>query len=573
MVTPDQGDAQQAMDLQGTDDYSQLARRIKETNPQVVRQVLRDNWQPCFLGSEFHTAFILNTMLHQSSPGVLSRAIQDFGGKMVKASLPQILGHCTTEDYDRVADILISKVSLEFLDKALARRLETIEARSLVNALARAERLGYDVSDIVEDRNNGKPEHVIPSLQGVILPANVPTPQRPWMTNSWPGGAPPPAHAHVPQPDPRLSSPNAATNSSSIVHCEKCQRPCSGPAALSFHRAKDVCRKIFAMDDVNRTICAHCGRHFTSGGGLYYHKKGEVCGVYSDSDMDKIMAHLQAYLAHNQAQMPQAANNQWQQHTPAPASQSLTTPMKAVAHTPASASVKYTITQLPDSSPGSLLSHLNPTTRKKYEEEIADSERRYGAWMQEALDLPEPERTDRLTRLKNSYNTRQSTTRKKYGIRLRGNRTPEEIESERRRLFGAKYHPDIWSMGTTTAMAAMNAVKTPQQTRTPEVPSSQADTPRKRVRLSEMGGLSGSAASVETTDPTAFLTSSQPNGLSTVREAHANGTTSGATPDDPMAIDSDGDADIAEPSTEKPEEDGDSDNSSSETDGTPSQNE
>lgn len=173
-------------------------------------------------------------MLHQASPSVLSRAIQDFGSKMVTSSLPQILGHCTTEDYDRVADILISKVSLEFLDKALARRLETIEARSLVNALARAERLGYDVSDIVEDRNNGKPEHVIPSLQGVILPANVPTPQRPWMTNSWPGGAPPSAHANVPQPDARLSSPSAAANSSSIVHCEKCQRPCSGLGALSF---------------------------------------------------------------------------------------------------------------------------------------------------------------------------------------------------------------------------------------------------------------------------------------------------------------------------------------------------
>ncbi|KAK7226507.1 hypothetical protein V2G26_014510 [Clonostachys chloroleuca] len=565
LVTPDQGDAHATMDLQGTDDYSQLSRRIKETNPQVVRQVLRDNWQSCFLGSDFHNAFILNTMLHQASPSVLSRAIQDFGGKMVTSSLPQILGHCTTEDYDRVADVLISKVSLEFLDKALARRLETIEARSLVNALARAERLGYDVSDIVEDRNNGKPEHVIPSLQGVILPANVPTPQRPWMTNSWPGGAPPAAHADVPQPDTRMSSPSAAANSNSIVHCEKCQRPCSGLGALSFHRAKEACRTIFSMDDVNRTICAHCGRLFTSGGGLYYHKKSEVCGSYSDSDMDKIMAHLKAYLARNQAQTSQGASSQWQQTPPAAASHNLTTPMKAVAHTPGSASVKHSTTPM-DTSPASLFSHLNPDTRKRFEEEITESERKYGALMQEALDLPEPERTDRLTKLKNSYNTRQSTTRKKYGIKLRGNRTPEEIEGERRRLFGAKYHPNIWSTGTP-------AVRTPQRTRTPEATSSQADTPRKRVRLSEMGGLSGSAASVETTDPTAFLTSSQPNGISTAREAHANGTAHGATPDDPMSIDSDEDADVEGPSSEKPEEDEDSGNSSSETDGIPSHKE
>lgn len=60
LVTPDQGDAHATMDLQGTDDYSQLSRRIKETNPQVVRQVLRDNWQSCFLGSDFHNAFIVS---------------------------------------------------------------------------------------------------------------------------------------------------------------------------------------------------------------------------------------------------------------------------------------------------------------------------------------------------------------------------------------------------------------------------------------------------------------------------------------------------------------------------------
>lgn len=277
------------------------------------------------------------------------------------------------------------------------------------------------------------------------------------------------------------------------------------------------------------------------------------------------MAHLKAYLARNQAQTSQGASSQWQQTPPAAASHNLTTPMKAVAHTPGSASVKHSTTPM-DTSPASLFSHLNPDTRKRFEEEITESERKYGALMQEALDLPEPERTDRLTKLKNSYNTRQSTTRKKYGIKLRGNRTPEEIEGERRRLFGAKYHPNIWSTGTP-------AVRTPQRTRTPEATSSQADTPRKRVRLSEMGGLSGSAASVETTDPTAFLTSSQPNGISTAREAHANGTAHGATPDDPMSIDSDEDADVEGPSSEKPEEDEDSGNSSSETDGIPSHKE
>lgn len=74
---------------------------------------------------------------------------------MVTESAEELIKHFTAADIDSVSDILLEKVSDSFLDKCLAKRLLTIEAKPLVNALARAERLGYDSSDsiILEDRH------------------------------------------------------------------------------------------------------------------------------------------------------------------------------------------------------------------------------------------------------------------------------------------------------------------------------------------------------------------------------------------------------------------------------------
>jgi hypothetical protein len=174
--------------------------------------------------------------------------VQDFGKNLVQASIPQILDHCHQGNFDQNTDRVLSKLSPDFLDKALARRLETIEARSLVNALARAERLGYDVSDIVIERAPGKSEQVIPSLQGVLPPdfhsqnathfsehphqqgpAHFQTPHQQGHPvappkaqskndRSWMAGLPPVPHV----------GPGA------ILYCSDCRRPCSGEKALVY---------------------------------------------------------------------------------------------------------------------------------------------------------------------------------------------------------------------------------------------------------------------------------------------------------------------------------------------------
>ncbi len=94
----------------------------------------------------------LNAVIHHSSGVIIRRSIKDFGARMVAESKREIVEHLSTLDLNEIADAILEKVDDQFLDKALEKRLRTIDARSLINALARAERLGYEDSDIVDDR-------------------------------------------------------------------------------------------------------------------------------------------------------------------------------------------------------------------------------------------------------------------------------------------------------------------------------------------------------------------------------------------------------------------------------------
>lgn len=78
-----------------------------------------------------------------------------------------------------------------------------------------------------------------------------------------------------------------------------------------------------------------------------------------------------------------------------------------------------------------------PEQKAALEEELRQAEESYGEKMREAEANPDPvERRSRLENLKNSFGTRQSGIRRKYGVRLRERRTRAEIEAERVRMLG-----------------------------------------------------------------------------------------------------------------------------------------
>jgi hypothetical protein len=108
--------------------------------------------------------------MHHSTPGVQNRAVHDFGRNLVANCKSELMGHFSARDIDDVADLILAKASNAFLDKALEMRLATIDAKPLLNALARAERLGYDSQDLVEVSHG---EHVIPNSHMGHAPASI----------------------------------------------------------------------------------------------------------------------------------------------------------------------------------------------------------------------------------------------------------------------------------------------------------------------------------------------------------------------------------------------------------------
>lgn len=152
-------------------------------------------------------------------------------------------------------------------------------------------------------------------------------------------------------------------------------------------------------------------------------------------------------------------------------------------------------------------SKLTPDQRRDFEKEMNEAEEYYGGLMRQAMELPEPEQAKQLASLKNRYNTKQSVTRKKYGIRLRERRSKAQLDAQRSRLFGTPDGPSL--SGRDDDPPASKKARTSeegQSTVTAQGNSSQGDTPRKRIPVAEMGGLSGSSATAELNDPTAVST-------------------------------------------------------------------
>ncbi|KAH8742877.1 hypothetical protein F5883DRAFT_667023, partial [Diaporthe sp. PMI_573] len=180
---------------------------IQQAVPEAVRRSVRDNWEKCLLGSEFHQAFILNASIHHVTHAAVQRGIRDFGRSMVSSARAEIVDVMTPADIDAVASRLLSKASDSFLDAALELRLKSIDAKRLINALARAERLGYEPSDVVGEEAD--PAAAQPPVRHQL--AMHPSSQQPT--------AQPVPHPQSTQP---VSSPGASTGP--VMYCKLCFR-------------------------------------------------------------------------------------------------------------------------------------------------------------------------------------------------------------------------------------------------------------------------------------------------------------------------------------------------------------
>lgn len=194
----------------------------------------------------------LNASIHHASPSAIKRGMRDFGKAFIAAAKTQIIEQMTTVDIDQVADLILSKASVAFYDKAFEARLKTIESRKLINALCRAERLGYEPEDVEDDDDQSgraNPSHA---------QAN-PKPQ--------------PQTASVPSPAPMMAAATARGNTptaASHLHCGICFRRFAAQSAFDHHVKSKVCTRAPDTPGGFKYNCQHCGQGFTTPMGLQY---------------------------------------------------------------------------------------------------------------------------------------------------------------------------------------------------------------------------------------------------------------------------------------------------------------
>ena len=159
---------------------------------------------------------------------------------------------------------------------------------------------------------------------------------------------------------------------------------------------------------------------------------------------------------------------------------------------------------------------MEPHLRASFLHELREAEKSYGELWTQALSLPEQRRLEEIMKIKNRWNTKQSNTRKKYGLS---------------RLRGDGHGRGRPSLGSTSAKK--QRVDTGGQ----RVSSAEASEPaRQMVPLEKMGGgLTEASATAETTDPTQFLSPSKQRYQAPSSSVHM----STGQVNDPMTIDSD----------------------------------
>jgi hypothetical protein len=171
--------------------------------------------------------------------------------------------------------------------------------------------------------------------------------------------------------------------------------------------------------------------------------------------------------------------------------------------------------------------HLTPGQMEALNAELLQAEQQYAGRFTEAEAIADPEQKRvRLESLRNTFGTKQSMIRKKFGVRLRERRTRAEIQAERERMGRPALKPETGdespapTQQPSTSASAWNAAN--KAVPTDLTDDSAPSLKRRRVdegneynspypqqqtgpttKVSEMaGGLSASTATAAIHDPT-----------------------------------------------------------------------
>lgn len=255
-------------------------------------------------------------------------------------------------------------------------------------------------------------------------------------------------------------------------------------------------------------MCIHCGCRFCSRPGLAYHYRYKVCGLFSDEVTKTVVERLRDWAGSSKGSP--AGDGPIRNQDSAPSQE---------------------VNQFSPSSEAYAV--LPPEERQQLVAELRATEEKYSILLREAMQLQDPERALRIVQLKNRYNTKQSTTRKKYGIRLRKIRPPEELAAERRRLFGSSDRLSACSNGPQSTLTKSTVTDAGAQAAEQEAAQRPSIRGSSRRSIAEESSVPTLLNWPETRDSSAAATQTQQSVVST----YASGQVAKGTQADPVVMD------------------------------------
>ncbi|KXH50943.1 hypothetical protein CSAL01_04808 [Colletotrichum salicis] len=294
--------------------------------------------------------------------------------------------------------------------------------------------------------------------------------------------------------------------------------------ARRLHVKKKICVKTSPLSRSTSEVymCPHCAQRFGGMAGLQYHMLNKVCGDFGEVIKDDIASIPKSSLpppilnppAKRPAPAPDSTPTYIASGTNSPA---YTTPMPSNTQTPRASSQVADLSNAPlGTPPHKDMAHLTVHQIETLKGELQLAEEQFKMKIdaaQKAGGDPD-ELQKKLAGFKNSYACKQSTIRKKYGIKLRQRRNREEMEAERQRMGMPdgvpRMIPTPNKEGHADKRARLNGEGDASTTQT-----SRNVTPIQTVAVTDMAnGLNGSNATAAIQDPTASMsqppTSAQP---------------------------------------------------------------
>jgi hypothetical protein len=323
-------------------EIARLNEVLADTSAQAAQKVLKDKWRFFLFDTydEAHISFILRAGFKNATASVIEKVLLDksiFRELLLNVAsknstfIEKVITNATASQLLRLApervldEVLVERLKIEkvianenvgvtvakllrfapvrLIDELLAERLKTVSAKQLISWLARADRLGYKMDDIIDEDD----ESVVPRAGSFeadmaevfeVEPAPIPTPvpaPAPGLTPQLASATRDPLlveqeknlgaqrladaarslkqkqpHQH-PRPKPQSRPPPSPS-----LSCPACHTTLPTLSGYNYHVTRKPCQKNPPIMNA-KWWCNNCLQTFTGKGGMDYHVMNGVC--------------------------------------------------------------------------------------------------------------------------------------------------------------------------------------------------------------------------------------------------------------------------------------------------------